>query len=106
MVDYTRVVAGLPGARRERSWLQPGDWTPDADSIVPTLGAHAAVLAVIAAMTAPGDKIAFEELTYRLDRAQRQSDRPPQRRSSERRDGPIPRISSASARSSTRRSPS
>ena len=46
------------------SWLATGDWRPAEDSIVPTLGAHAAVLAVIAAVTAPGDKIVFEELTY------------------------------------------
>ncbi len=32
--------------------------------MVPTVGVHAAVMAVIAAMTAPGDKIAFEQLTY------------------------------------------
>ena len=32
--------------------------------VVPTLGAHGAVLAVIAAVTAPGDRIVFEQLTY------------------------------------------
>ena len=32
--------------------------------MVPTVGVHAAAMAVIAAMTAPGDKIAFEQLTY------------------------------------------
>jgi DNA-binding transcriptional MocR family regulator len=47
-----------------RHWLASGAWEPQEDSIVPTLGAHAAVLAVIAAVTAPGDRIAFEELTY------------------------------------------
>ena len=46
------------------SWLATGGWRPAEDSIVPTLGAHAAVLAVIAAVTAPGDKIVFEQLTY------------------------------------------
>ena len=45
-------------------WLKSGNWTPDPSSIVSTIGAHAAVLGVIAAMTAPGDKIAYEELTY------------------------------------------
>lgn len=45
-------------------WLGFGDWRPDEDCIVPTLGAHAGILAVIAAMTAPGDRIVFESLTY------------------------------------------
>jgi DNA-binding transcriptional MocR family regulator len=31
---------------------------------VPTVGVHASAMAVIAAMTSPGDKIAFEQLTY------------------------------------------
>jgi DNA-binding transcriptional MocR family regulator len=34
------------------------------DSLVPTLGAHSAILAVIGAVTGPGDKIVFEHLTY------------------------------------------
>lgn len=45
-------------------WLARGDWTPHPDSIVPTLGGHAGILATIAAMTVPGDRIAFEEFTY------------------------------------------
>ncbi len=63
VIDYTR---NWPVAWRDagRRWLRCGDWTPDADAIVSTNGAHAAVLAVIAATTAPGDKIAFEQLTY------------------------------------------
>lgn len=47
-----------------RSWLSAGDWRPDAGGIVPTLGGHAAILAVIAAVTQPGDKVAFEQLTF------------------------------------------
>ncbi|NND50686.1 MAG: PLP-dependent aminotransferase family protein, partial [Rhizobiales bacterium] len=47
-----------------REWLTHGDWRPDLSGIVPTLGVHAGMMAVIAAMTVPGDKIAFEALTY------------------------------------------
>jgi DNA-binding transcriptional MocR family regulator len=45
-------------------WLSAGDWTPAPETVVPTLGGHPAILAVIAAVTAPGDRIAFEQLTY------------------------------------------
>ncbi|MBD9495440.1 MULTISPECIES: PLP-dependent aminotransferase family protein [unclassified Ensifer] len=45
-------------------WLARGGFRPKPENIVPTLGAHAAVVAVIAAVTAPGDRIAFETLTY------------------------------------------
>lgn len=47
-----------------RSWLSRNSFHPAADCIVPTLGTHAAVMAAIAALTAPGDTIAFEHLTY------------------------------------------
>jgi DNA-binding transcriptional MocR family regulator len=45
-------------------WLSNGAWTPEPSSIVPTLGGHSAILAVIAAVTTPGDKVAFEQLSY------------------------------------------
>lgn len=45
-------------------WLSKGSFQPEIGRIVPTLGAHAAVMAVMAAVTAPGDHIAFEHLTY------------------------------------------
>jgi DNA-binding transcriptional MocR family regulator len=63
VTDYTRT---WPASWRQAGtqWLTQGDWTPLAESVVSTIGAHAAVMAVIAATTAPGDKIAFEELTY------------------------------------------
>ena len=57
-------------------WLSAAAGRPEPEPIVSTIGAHAAIMAVIAATTAPGDKIAFEELTYSLDRPQRQPDRP------------------------------
>ncbi len=63
MTSYTRIFPPHwfeAGAR----WLARGNWRPSPDSIVPALGAHAAIMAVIAAITAPGDKIVFEHLTY------------------------------------------
>lgn len=45
-------------------WLARGSFRPAPESVVPTLGAHAAVVAVISAVTSPGDRIAFETLTY------------------------------------------
>jgi DNA-binding transcriptional MocR family regulator len=63
IVDYTRV---WPSEWREAGarWLAADGWMPDAQCVVPTLGVHASAMAVIAAMTAPGDKIVFEQLTY------------------------------------------
>ncbi|TGQ73070.1 MAG: PLP-dependent aminotransferase family protein [Mesorhizobium sp.] len=45
-------------------WLSRNSFRPAADAIVPTLGTHAAVIAAIAALTTPGDYVAFEHLTY------------------------------------------
>ncbi|MGV8936798.1 MAG: PLP-dependent aminotransferase family protein [Allorhizobium sp.] len=45
-------------------WLGTDTWQPQPDDIVPTLGAHAGVMAVIVALTAPGDRIVFEHITY------------------------------------------
>jgi len=61
--DYTRL---WPQAWRDagRRWLGAGGWAPDAANIVPTTGVHAAIMAIVAACTAPGDRIAFEALTY------------------------------------------
>ncbi|GHC60650.1 PLP-dependent aminotransferase family protein [Limoniibacter endophyticus] len=47
-----------------KQWLSKGAFVPDTADIVPTLGAHAGVCSIIAAITAAGDKIVFEELTY------------------------------------------
>jgi DNA-binding transcriptional MocR family regulator len=63
MLDYVRQP--LPAwLEAGRAWLSRTGWQPSSDSIVPTAGAHAAIMAVIAAMTAPGDRIVFEALTY------------------------------------------
>lgn len=63
IADYTRA---WPDHWREagRKWLSAGGWAPDTETIVPSLGVHAAIMSVIGAITAPGDKIAFEHLTY------------------------------------------
>jgi DNA-binding transcriptional MocR family regulator len=45
-------------------WLARGGFAPEPANVVPTLGAHAAIIAAIAAATAPGDHIACEPLTY------------------------------------------
>lgn len=45
-------------------WLARNSFRPSPDTIVPTLGTHAAVMAAIAALTMPGDYVAFEHLTY------------------------------------------
>ena len=45
-------------------WLARNDFRPTPDTIVPTLGVHAGVIATIAALTAPGDQIVFEHLSY------------------------------------------
>lgn len=63
IASYSRI---LPASWQQAGsqWLSAAGWTPEPSSIVPTLGAHSAILAVIAAITVPGDKIAFEDLTY------------------------------------------
>ncbi len=62
-LDYVRTPSPdwLEAGSR---WLACGGWKPETSCIVPTLGAHAAILAVIAAVTAPGDRVAFENLTF------------------------------------------
>ncbi len=63
ITNYTRTFPDswcMAGAR----WLSQSGWSPKPENIVSTLGAHAAVMSVITAMTAPGDRIVFEQLTY------------------------------------------
>jgi DNA-binding transcriptional MocR family regulator len=47
-----------------QAWLATGGWQPELSSIVPTLGVHAGMMAAIAALSSPGDRIAFESVTY------------------------------------------
>ena len=63
VAGYTR---GSPVHWQEAGvrWLSYGDWAPQADAVVPTLGAHAGIMAIISVLTNPGDRIAFEHLTY------------------------------------------
>lgn len=62
-LDYTR---SWPEDWREAGsrWLGSSEWTPKPQCVIPTIGVHASAMAVIAAMTSPGDKIVFEQLTY------------------------------------------
>ena len=70
MRDHPGDVAGYTRSVPERwheagkRWLTYGDWSPQADRIVPTLGAHAGIMAIISVLTNPGYRIVFEPLTY------------------------------------------
>ncbi|MBO6815570.1 MAG: PLP-dependent aminotransferase family protein [Rhizobiaceae bacterium] len=63
VMDYIRDI---PDSWTEagRKWLSTGGWTPDHETVIPTNGAHAGIMAAIVSITAPGDKVAFEGLTY------------------------------------------
>ncbi|MEM7069734.1 MAG: PLP-dependent aminotransferase family protein, partial [Pseudomonadota bacterium] len=63
MIDYVREIPADWGAAGSQ-WLSTANWKPEIESIVPTNGALAGVIAIIAAMTRPGDRIAFEGLSY------------------------------------------
>ncbi len=68
--DYPEAVSTYIRAVPQRwldagaRWLGRTGWQPAAADIVPAQGAHAAIMAVIAATTVPGDRIVFEDLTY------------------------------------------
>jgi DNA-binding transcriptional MocR family regulator len=47
-----------------QQWLTSQGWQPEINGIVPTMGVHAGMMAVIGALTSPGDRIVFESLTY------------------------------------------
>ncbi|PRD41098.1 GntR family transcriptional regulator [Phyllobacterium phragmitis] len=61
--DYTRTISD-EWREAGAAWLATGGWRPALDTIIPTTGALSGVENVVAAITAPGDKIAFEDLTY------------------------------------------
>ena len=42
-------------------WLAKGDWAPAPRDIAPTLGAHAGIMAVLTAVSSPGDKVVRSE---------------------------------------------
>ncbi len=61
--SYTRTIP-LHWREAGSRWLSQRAWVPEAENIVPVLGAHAGINSVITAVTQPGDYVAFEELTY------------------------------------------
>jgi DNA-binding transcriptional MocR family regulator len=61
--SYTRIIPQRWKEAGQR-WLSNETWTPVVDNIVPVLGAHAGIMAVIHSVSQPGDYIAFEQLTY------------------------------------------
>lgn len=63
MASYTRVLSPDWQAAGQR-WLSTPTWSPEPSTIVPHLGVHAAITAIIAAVSAPGDRIVSEHLTY------------------------------------------
>lgn len=63
MASYTRVLSP-DWQEAGRQWLSTPHWSPEPSSIVPHLGVHAAITAIIAAVSAPGDRIVSEHLTY------------------------------------------
>lgn len=63
IMDYIREI---PPRWREagKEWLSCSEWQPEAENIVPTNGAMAGGVAAISTVSAPGDKIVMEGLTY------------------------------------------
>lgn len=62
-IDYIRSVP--PSWQQAGStWLSHCGWSPDPALIVPVLGVHAGIMAAVSAVSAVGDRIAFEELCY------------------------------------------
>lgn len=61
--SYTRVI---PDRWKEAGcrWLSSATWRPEAEDVVPVLGAHAGIMAIIHSVSQPGDYIGFEQLTY------------------------------------------
>ena len=64
VTDYTRRQIRSAWRNAGARWMSTRDWTPEPENIIPALGVHAAAVAVINAITATGDRVAFEELTY------------------------------------------
>jgi len=62
-IDYIRSVP--PSWQQAGSaWLTHSGWSPDPSLVVPVLGVHAGIMAAVSAVSAIGDRIAFEELCY------------------------------------------
>lgn len=63
VANYTRTMP-RSWCEAGAEWLSFGNWRPEPDNVVSTLGAHAGIMAILTAVTAPGDRIVFEHLTY------------------------------------------
>ncbi|MGB7432352.1 MAG: PLP-dependent aminotransferase family protein [Ahrensia sp.] len=63
MHDYLRDIADEWRAAGKQ-WMTTEHWSPNAENVLPTQGSHGGLMAVINTVSLPGDRIAFEELTY------------------------------------------
>ena len=59
-LERHKALAATQSYQAGQQWLARSGWTPAAETIVPTTGARGGLMAIIAATTMPGDRIAFE----------------------------------------------
>ena len=63
IASYTRNFP-LSWSEAGVRWFSRSGFSPLPEQVVPTIGAHAAIVAILSVVTVPGDKVAFEPLTY------------------------------------------
>ena len=63
IASYSRTTH-LSWCEAGQIWLSRNGWRPERGDVIATFGAHAGALSAIAAVTSPGDRIAFEALSY------------------------------------------
>lgn len=61
--DYLRDISDEWRAAGKQ-WMTTKHWSPQLENVLPTQGSHGGLMAVINTVSLPGDRIAFEELTY------------------------------------------
>jgi DNA-binding transcriptional MocR family regulator len=61
--SYTRTLSE-DWLQAGRQWLSSGNWKPELEQVLPQLGVHAGINAVVAAISGTGDRIVCEHLTY------------------------------------------